>query len=68
ALGISDVMLTAEPDVKWGSGLILLVECVCADTSRVEEICRSLLAPHEVPKEIRSVRRLPRTPNGKLRR
>ncbi|MDE7081492.1 MAG: AMP-binding protein [Muribaculaceae bacterium] len=68
ALGISDVMLTSEPDVKWGSGLILLVECVCADTSRVEEICRSLLAPHEVPKEIRSVRRLPRTPNGKLRR
>lgn len=86
AYGISDVMLTSEPDIKWGARLLLLVEIAGtrgADDSfpiadevigadeilrQIEAICRSRLAPHEVPKEIRAVRHLPRTPNGKLRR
>lgn len=84
AYGISDVMLTSEPDIKWGARLLLLVEIagtpgaddyfpiadevIGADKilRQIEAICRSRLAPHEVPKEIRAVRHLPRTPNGKL--
>lgn len=86
AYGISDVMLTSEPDIKWGARLLLLVEIAGtpgADDSfpiadevigadeilrQIEAICRTRLAPHEMPKEIRAVRHLPRTPNGKLRR
>lgn len=82
AYGISDVMLTSEPDIKWGARLLLLVEIagtpdfpiadevIGADEilRQIEAICRSRLAPHEVPKEIRAVRHLPRTPNGKLYR
>lgn len=71
-LGISAVMLSAIPDLKWGAALRLLIEwpdgAQACPVEEVERICRTTLAPHEVPKGFTPVRTLPRTPNGKLKR
>ena len=77
-LGVGTLMLTSEPDLKWGAATLLLLEL--PDSSfmtheyeerlllKVTEICTIHLPPHDRPKKIRIVPSLPRTSNGKLRR
>lgn len=73
--GVNALMISSSPDEKWGEKVILLMElskeCTLSQDKLVEiahEICKNNLQPYEVPKEFRIVARLPRTPNGKLRR
>lgn len=61
------VMLTSEPDEKWGERTVLLVENPTMTIDEIMAKCRSLLAAHEIPKEIR-IAAIPRTANGKIRR
>ena len=71
--GVKEIMLSSTPDQKWGQRLVLLAE-VAPDRRDIRLIpsiiaaARTVLEPHEIPKEIRLVDSLPRTPNGKLRR
>ena len=61
------VMLTSEPDEKWGERTVLLVENPTMTADEIMATCRSMLAAHEIPKEIR-IAEIPRTANGKIRR
>lgn len=78
-LGVTAVMLTSEPDIKWGERLKLLIEYPAAPPEPAQlgneglmtvaaSMARQFLQKHEVPKEYIVVRGLPRTPNGKLQR
>ena len=60
-------LITSVPDPKWGEKVILLIETAQDSPSLMDEI-KKILQPWEIPKEIRLVTRLPRTPNGKLQR
>lgn len=56
-------MITKVPDGKFGQAVVLLVEGHVDDT--VAQACTQALAPHERPKHILAVSRLPQTPTGK---
>lgn len=69
----SDLMVIGIPDEKWTSRLVLLIESQISDSHLLNFIerkmikcSRKILKEHEIPKEIRFVSSLPRTPNGKL--
>lgn len=67
----NNIMLTSEPDSKWGSRLKLLIEGLQMSTDESHALLRLLrarLLPAECPKEIEIVDSLPHTPNGKLQR
>ncbi len=57
-----------EPDEKWGSRLVLVIQCDESETDRIAEICRTNLPYYSIPKEIRCVPDIPKTSNGKIRR
>lgn len=65
-----EIMVSSEPDEKWGSRVILLVEGT--DCPKGEEEIRkkmsTLLAPWEIPKRIIWNSLIPRTSNGKIKR
>lgn len=56
------------PDEKWGEKLVLVTECPIKDTDNLKSEMRKVLESWELPKEIISVKKLPRTENGKIRR
>jgi O-succinylbenzoic acid--CoA ligase len=63
-------MITSLPDDKLGEQMVLLIE---GDEDpeagpQLKEICRQHLDQYECPRQIRFTPRLPRTPNGKLKR
>lgn len=64
------VLLTSEPDEKWGEKIILKIE-TAKSIGLEEEMTRYLkerLNPWEMPKEIKFVEKLERTKNGKIKR
>jgi O-succinylbenzoic acid--CoA ligase len=70
--GVEDVLVVGEPDAEWGERVVALV--VPDDPagppapSALRAHLRGLLPRQAIPREIRSVRSLPRTASGKLRR
>ena len=63
-------MISSLPDEKLGEQIVLLIEGNedPQAVSRLKEICRQHLDQYERPRQIRFTPRLPRTPNGKLKR
>ena len=65
-------IITGIPDEKWGQKITLLIEAannlLCTDIGRSQliEKMRERLPAWQIPKEIRFVEKLSRTPNGKL--
>lgn len=63
----SGIMITSEPDEKWGERVVLRIE---GEKDLEEKILlrklKEVLAKWEVPKKIEWVKSLPRTENGKL--
>lgn len=68
----SEFMVTSVPDEKWGNRVVLLMErsddIEDYDEGVMLSKMREVLPPWQMPKEIRIVESLPRTPNGKLKR
>lgn len=64
------IMLTSEPDEKWGERVVLLAEDApdADERAKTEVRMRELLANYEMPKQIHWGSRLAYTPNGKLMR
>lgn len=56
-------MITKARDEKFGEVVVLLVET--SDIDAVQQACLQALTPHERPKHIFSIERLPQTPTGK---
>jgi len=66
---VIDAGVAGIADAEWGERVTAWVVLGGeASDSELGEHCRALLAPFEVPKEIRPVAELPRTSTGKLRR
>ena len=60
--------ITSRKDLKWGEHVVLATTDRLMSDSEIEAICRSILQPHEAPKEIIRIDRLPLTENGKIKR
>lgn len=60
--------ITGTDDEKWGKKIVLTVEGEQCDTTKLEDYFVSHLKPHERPRQIIFVDRLPRTENGKIKR
>ena len=60
--GLAEVLLTAEPDAKFGESTVLLTT---ADAAEAERICRDCLPAYSAPRRILHVDALPLTPTGK---
>lgn len=62
--------IAGEKDEKWGTRVTLHLEKTetDGDRERIESVCRELLRPHEVPKQIYFHQQLNRTYTGKLKR
>lgn len=63
----SPLMITSEPDDKWGEKVILVIEDPELDDNSIMDLCHERLPRHCVPKEIRHGL-IPRTDNGKIKR
>lgn len=63
-------IITSMTDQKWGEKIVLLIEGEMTDKEKqaLSEETKKLLNKWEVPKEIYSVKELPRTSNGKISR
>lgn len=57
----------SRPDDKWGERIVAVVEGE-GDEQRLLDFARKKIKPYLIPKEIRFVKKLPRTENGKIRR
>lgn len=72
ALPGTELTMTSEPDPLWGERVVLLLEGQGLEQRAREAVMRlreaGAIAPWETPKAIRCTPRLPRTPNGKIRR
>lgn len=67
------LLISSEPDPKWGERVVLLVETgheplTDAEVQSLHEKLGRMLAPHERPRRIASVARLDRTESGKIKR
>lgn len=64
------LMIKGEPDEKWGEKVVMMIEDTDneVDDSQLLEKAKNILLPHEVPKKIYHIEKLPRTPNGKIKR
>lgn len=59
--------ISAFPDLKWGERIILLIEGNSnKDEERLEDQIKGVLEKWQMPKDIFYVKKLPRTPNGKI--
>jgi O-succinylbenzoic acid--CoA ligase len=69
---VSDVMVMGLPDPEWGQRVVaVVVPADPADPPTLERIRRLVaerLSPYAAPRQLRLVKRLPRTRGGKLRR
>lgn len=64
-----DILITSEPDTKWGEKIVCIVsgEPVDGLPEEISDWCSECLRPEERPKEIR-FGAIPCTPNGKKKR
>lgn len=65
-----DLAISWEPDEKWGQKVVMIADCNPAgewSEQRIITACKGILPPHQVPKGV-VYGRVPRTPNGKIRR
>ena len=68
---VSDAAVIAREDPEWQQAVVAVVvlrDGKLAGERELVDHCRGLLAPHQVPKQIRTASRLPRDAQGKLRR
>ncbi|MDS0258751.1 AMP-binding protein [Haloarcula sp. S1CR25-12] len=65
--GVEDAAIVGMPDEEWGQRVGALVVGT-ADEETILAHCRDELAPYEVPKTVRVVDALPRTPSGTVDR
>ncbi|MBX0285317.1 class I adenylate-forming enzyme family protein [Haloarcula salinisoli] len=65
--GVEDAAVVGLPDEEWGQRVVALV-AGDTDPEEVRAHCRAELAPYEVPKTVRVVDALPRTPSGTVDR
>jgi acyl-CoA synthetase (AMP-forming)/AMP-acid ligase II len=65
---VYDVLVVGAPDERWGARVVALVQPVAGRTPPAEELvahCRTSLAGYKVPKEVRLVDEVVRSPTGK---
>ena len=65
--GVEDAAVVGLPDEEWGERVAALVVGT-VDPETIRDHCRAELAPYEVPKTVRVVAELPRTPSGTVDR
>jgi acyl-CoA synthetase (AMP-forming)/AMP-acid ligase II len=57
------------PDAEWGEAVKAIVEArALVDPEELIQFCRARLAHYKCPRTIDLVERLPREPNGKVRK
>lgn len=66
-MGNSVYMIAARESEKWGEEVILKVTGDC-DRDKIMAFCREHLSPAQRPKAIISVKEIPLTANGKIKR
>jgi O-succinylbenzoic acid--CoA ligase len=67
--GVRDAAVFVIEDVEWGERVVALIVNDGADVGvRLTALAKERIGPWAVPKEIRYVRVIPRTGNGKIRR
>jgi acyl-CoA synthetase (AMP-forming)/AMP-acid ligase II len=65
---VYDVLVVGAPDDRWGSRVVALVQPVAGRTPAADALashCRASLAGYKVPKEVRFVDEVVRSPTGK---
>lgn len=58
--------IASRPDSLWGSRIVLVGENPDISLDELKRLCKGLLKPAEIPKEIVPVSKLPLNPNGKI--
>ena len=67
--GVLDVAVTAVDDKEWGQRVIALVVSTSSDVAEaIADVANERIGPWAKPKEVRLVKAIPRTTNGKIRR
>jgi fatty-acyl-CoA synthase len=67
--GVSEAAVIGVPDARWGEvGMALVVARpgIALDADSVLAHCRAALAGYKVPRHVRIIEALPRTPSGKV--
>ena len=68
---VAEAAVHGRPDPEWGEAVVasvVLREGANTGADELLGVCRAALAPFKVPKDVRFVSSLPRTPSGKLLR
>ena len=62
-----DFAITWESDDKWGQRVVMIAETEEPDDKEIIKLCKEVLPAHMVPKGVLKGK-IPRTPNGKIKR